>query len=87
MKIYAEKGHSLNEVERLELGRLLLKLGLTVRLGRERQGSQSVQYIEFYRSVEFGAKKAASSVVSTESGGMGNNATDTIPLEANDVKT
>lgn len=82
MRLYAEKGHSLNDGERLELGRLLLKMGLTVRLGKEKQGNSNVQFVEFYRSVEFGHEKAASSVTSTESGGRGNNSTDKIAQDA-----
>lgn len=85
MKLYAEKGHSLNEAERLELGRLLLKLGLFVHVGKEKQGNASVQYVEFYRSVEFGQEKAASSVTSTESGSRENNSTDKIAQSGGDV--
>lgn len=85
MKLYAEKGHSINETERLELGRLLLKMGLTVRLGKEKQGNSNVQFVEFYRNVEFGTKNTASSVTSTESGSIENNSTDKIAQSGGDV--
>lgn len=35
MKIYCLKNNSLNEAERLELARLLIKAGYTVRVGSE----------------------------------------------------
>lgn len=85
MKLYAEKGHSINETERLELGRLLLKMGLTVRLGKEKQGNSNVQFVEFYRNVEFGTKNTASSVTSTGSGSIENNSTDKIAQSGGDV--
>ncbi|MEG2098061.1 MAG: resolvase [Pseudoflavonifractor sp.] len=68
MKIYAEKGHSLTEAERLELGRLLLKAGYLVRMGREKQGSTICHYIEFFRRSDLGAEKTAPDVTSIKSG-------------------
>lgn len=60
LRIYAQKGHILSEAERLELGRLLLKAGYIAMLGKEKQGSTSRHYVEFYRKVElFGQKEAA----------------------------
>ena len=60
MRIYAQKGHILSEPERLELGRLLLKAGYITMMGKEKQGSATRHYVEFYRKVElFGQKKAA----------------------------
>ena len=49
MKIYAQKNGSLNEVERLELAKLLVKAGYTVRLGKEKQGNKAtnVFYVEY----------------------------------------
>ena len=51
MKIYSLKSGSLNEQDRLELARLLIKAGYAVRLGREKpQGKPNSQYSYF---VEF----------------------------------
>lgn len=57
MKIYEQKRGSSNEADRLELGRLLMKAGYTVRLGKERDssGNRNVHYVEYW-SQEEGAK-------------------------------
>lgn len=49
MKIKNMKNGSINEAERLEIGRLLLKAGYTVRVGKERETpkSQYVHYVEY----------------------------------------
>ncbi|MEG0133515.1 MAG: resolvase [Clostridium sp.] len=48
MKIYS-KGSSLNESERLDLARLLIKAGYTVKLGRDKiQGKSTyIHYVEY----------------------------------------
>ena len=76
MRVYAQKGHALSEAERLELGRLLLKAGYIAMLGKEKQGSTSRHYVEFYRKVElFGQKrppmKVAASPTATRSASIG----------------
>ena len=47
MKIYALKSGSLNELERLEIAKLLIKAGYTVRIGREKANSKSLSYIHY----------------------------------------
>ena len=47
--IYAQKGGSLNDIDRLELCRLLIKAGYTVRIGSEKVGSSSVRVVEYWR--------------------------------------
>lgn len=46
-RIYSVKGNSLNESERLEIARLLIKAGYVVKLGRERIKPQSKSYVYF----------------------------------------
>ena len=51
-RIYCENGFgTLNEAERLELCRLLIKAGYAVELKRERRGSGNkyIYYIEYWR--------------------------------------
>ena len=49
MKIDAQKNGSLNQVDRLELARLLIKAGYTVRLDKEKPNGKTtyVYYVEF----------------------------------------
>lgn len=47
-RIIAPKPNSLNEAERLEIARLLLKAGFSVRLGSEKQGTRSASFIEYW---------------------------------------
>lgn len=49
MRIYSVKHGSLNENDRLDLARLLVKAGYTVRLGREKpkKGSTWVYFVEY----------------------------------------
>ena len=47
-KIIAPKSNSLNEAERLEIARLLLKAGFSVRLGTEKQGTRTVSFVEYW---------------------------------------
>ena len=49
MKIYSLKNGSLNESDRLELARLLIKAGYTVRIGKEKAPNKNtnVIYVEF----------------------------------------
>lgn len=48
MKIKPQKQCTLNESERLELARLLVKAGYTVRIGKEKEGNKAaVHYVEF----------------------------------------
>lgn len=47
-RIQNQKGNALNENDRLELARLLIKAGYSVRMGREKpQGKQNAAYINF----------------------------------------
>ena len=48
-KIYAQKHGKMSEEDRVQLAALLLKLGYTVRIGRERQGDRKpwVYFIEY----------------------------------------
>ena len=51
MRIYSLKSNSLNETDRLEMAKLLIKAGYTVRIGREKPQGKSntanVIFIEF----------------------------------------
>ena len=47
-KIIAPKQNSLNDNERLDIARLLLKAGFTVRIGKEKRGNSTVSVIEFW---------------------------------------
>jgi len=46
-RIYSVKNNSLNEPDRLELARLLIKAGYAVRLGREKVNPKSTSFIYF----------------------------------------
>lgn len=83
MRIYASKGHSLTETDRLELGRLLLKAGYTVLMGKEKIGNMSRQYIEFYERMDI--KRTAPGGNDTESGSKEINSTAKIAQEGGDV--
>ena len=48
IKIIPPKHNGLNEADRLELGRLLIKAGYTVRLGSEKQNNKTVHFVEFW---------------------------------------
>lgn len=74
----------LSEAERLELARLYIKAGYTVRLGRERPaGKPSGQYIPFVELL--GAEKAAPGGKDTKAGGMGDNSEIKITQEGGGV--
>jgi hypothetical protein len=49
MKIYTLKSGTSNEADRLELARLLIKMGYTVRVDREKIGSKDVyrHFVEY----------------------------------------
>ncbi len=46
--IFAQKGGSLNDPERLELCRLLVKAGYTVRITSQKIGNTSQRTVEFW---------------------------------------
>lgn len=46
MKIHDQKNGRLVESERIELAKLLIKAGYTVRIGKDKQGSKTVAYVE-----------------------------------------
>lgn len=46
MKISNQNATGLTDADRLELARLLIKAGYTVRIGREKQGSKTIAFIE-----------------------------------------
>lgn len=49
MRIYPQKGGTLNEADRLELAKLLIKAGYRVNLGKEKQSGSNIytHYVEF----------------------------------------
>lgn len=48
-RIYSLKNNSLNEQDRLDLARILLKAGYAVYLGREKKKSNSfIYYVEYW---------------------------------------
>lgn len=48
IKIIAPRNNGLNEAERLELGKLLMKAGFTVRVGSENKNGRAVYFVEFW---------------------------------------
>ena len=48
IKIIAPRNNGLNEAERLELGKLLMKAGFTVRVGSENKNGRTVYFVEFW---------------------------------------
>ena len=48
-KIEAQKGFTLNEEDRLQIARLLIKAGYSVRIGKEKQDGKSTICIEFWK--------------------------------------
>lgn len=50
MKIYEQKRGKLKEEDLLELGKLLMKAGYIVHVGREKRGtsSQYTQYVQYW---------------------------------------
>ena len=55
MKIYSLKNGSLNEADRLELSRLLIKAGYTVRIGKEKVPGKytNVIFVEFQEEKDY----------------------------------
>ena len=55
MKIYSLKNGSLNEADRLELSRLLIKAGYTVRIGQEKAAGKNtnVIFVEFKEEKDY----------------------------------
>ena len=51
-RIYSQKSGALNEFDRLELAKLLIKAGYTVRIGRERPPGKSGAYTYFVEYAE-----------------------------------
>lgn len=51
-RIYSVKQGSLNESERLEIARLLIKAGYTVKLDREKRNQNSSTYTYFIEFLE-----------------------------------
>ena len=49
IKIIAPKHNGLNEVERLELARLLIKAGFTVRIGSETKNNRTIYFVEYWK--------------------------------------
>ncbi|MBQ6908387.1 MAG: resolvase [Clostridia bacterium] len=55
MKIYSLKNGSLNEADRLELARLLIKAGYTVRIGKEKAPGKTtnITFVEFKEEKDY----------------------------------
>lgn len=53
-RIYSVKSNSLNEADRLEIARLLVKAGYAVRIGRERAKPNApyIYFVEFWEVEE-----------------------------------
>ena len=54
MKIYEQKDGQLNKDDRLELAKLLVKAGYTVRIGKEKPKGKStnIQFVEYMEDAE-----------------------------------
>lgn len=48
-RIEVQKGYSLNEEERLQIARLLIKAGYTVKISKIKQDNKSVICIDYWR--------------------------------------
>ena len=48
IRIIAPRTNGLNEAERLELGRLLIKAGFTVRVSSETKNGRTVYFVEYW---------------------------------------
>lgn len=59
MRIDTLKGSTLNQDERLEIGRLLLKAGYVVRVGKDNGSGQSAYYIEYWEPGKGGKEENA----------------------------
>lgn len=56
MKIFSQKGSTLNENDRLDLARLLIKAGYRVRIGKEKlNGSNTYTYFIEYEEIRNGS--------------------------------
>lgn len=47
-KIIPPRTNSLNDAERLDLARLLIKAGFAVRIGKEKVGNSTVTVVEYW---------------------------------------
>ena len=47
-KIIAPRHNGLNEADRLELGRLLIKAGYAVKVGSEVKNGKTIYFVEFW---------------------------------------
>lgn len=52
-RIYSQKDKGLNEQERLDIARLLIKAGYTVKIGKERSAGKSnaayIYFVEYWK--------------------------------------
>ena len=48
-RIEAQKGFTLNEEERLQMAKLLIKAGYTVKISKEKQDGKSVICLEYWK--------------------------------------
>lgn len=47
-RIYPQKAGALNEAERLEIAKLLIKAGYAVKIGTEKPKNKNVYFIEYW---------------------------------------
>lgn len=54
MKIFTLRNGSSNESDRIEMARLLLKMGYSVRIGREKEGNKNTYryFVEYWEGKE-----------------------------------
>lgn len=57
MRIYSLKSGALNENERLDIARLLIKAGYTVRVGKEKANGKAANYYVEFMDGEADAKE------------------------------
>lgn len=53
-KIYPQKGCTVTHADKIELASLLIKMGYTVRLGKEKKGSSTTTFVEYWEEKENG---------------------------------
>lgn len=53
-RIYTQKGSAATHADKIALASLLVKTGYTVRLGKEKKGSSTTTFVEYWEEKENG---------------------------------
>lgn len=85
MRIYAQKGYSLSEQDRLAISQFLIKAGYAAWIDKERKGNTTCYYVEFHKKEELLGQKKAAGEAGTFVDGKDKNPTQTIPQNGGSV--